>query len=150
MLTRTKAVGTYGQMRIDDKSLDESKTVDLWIRATSNPPTLSQMPWSYQLDANDAVVGSFNFLHTTAWQKVATLYVGYATLITYSLGSTGTAVLDGPVDFPLALQRGSGLRTISIKVGDEYKSGVPFVKVGEEWFPSVPMVMVNSEWKETT
>lgn len=148
-ISHAQTIGTNGFMQIQDLTDTPENTVRLLI-LSSSPVVIPEMPWAYSIDGVMSSWQSFNFLNTTNWQQLGLIYVGYAATFVLHIGDTGTTQLDGPADFEISLQRGSGIKTVSIKDGDVYKKAIPFVNVDGVWQPAAPMVMSVGEWKEVT
>lgn len=148
MIESTMATGDKGILKIQDKTDVVDKTVDLWIQSLS-PVYIPQLPWTYSINGVMEPWKSFKFLYTTLQQHLGVVYVGYAETFVLHLGDTGTSQLAGPTDFAVDLNQ-SGIRTVSIKVGDVYKQAIPYVNVDGVWTPAAPWVASGGQWKEAT
>jgi hypothetical protein len=87
--------------------------------------------------------------YTTVKQSLGYIYVGYAINFTFHMGDTKTPQMGGPTDISVDLNQ-QGIRTVSIKVGTEYKKAIPYVNVEGVWQKAAPWVCVDGSWVQST
>lgn len=146
MIESTIDTGDTGILIVQDNTDNKARTVVLMVQSTS-PVAISQMPWSWTLDDKTSGVKSFNFQATTVRQTLGIIYGGYGQHLTLHLGNTHTAQLGGPTDLEVDLK--GGVSTARIKVGDVYKTAVPYVKVDGVWKMASAWVAANGFWTQS-
>jgi hypothetical protein len=149
-------VGDTGRLKIEDNTDDPGlMNVVLWIQSLS-PVSVPDLQWSFQKDNSAESWKSFNFLATTLWQKLATVYLGNGVEnFTLKLGETGTSQLDGPFDYEVPVYGyvepppaivGDVAKRASMNVNGIYKQANVYVKVSGTWTLADPYIKTPSGW----
>lgn len=154
MIEHILDTGDTGRLKIEDRTDEASKNVELWVQSLS-PVSIPDLPWTYSINSSRSSWKSFNFVDTTMWQRLAEVYAGTNETFTLHLGDTGTSQLNGPTDHQINLAgyipstsgpTGSG--QVVIKAGGVYKNATPYVKHNGVWKIAQPFVRGERGWTE--
>lgn len=144
-------VGTDGILEIRDHTTMPGRYVELWVQTPVLAANNIVIPWWTVIDGVQSNIQSYILYRTTNKVRVSRIIPpANSVIFTWHIENTGSAELDGPVDFTITLQMGMAQAKAFVKVGNEWKKAIPFVRDGGIWKVASPEVMINSEWKEAT
>lgn len=149
MTMYTEPTGNAGTMRMDDNGVDN---VDLYLLGVNE--LVEQVPWAYTLDGVMSSWKSFRLEPNLAWQKLTTLFVGSTQDVTFHLGASGNALLGGPQDMTVDIQRGDLIGGVGggarIPVDGIYKNALVWLNDQGEWKPVQPWAKKAGVWRPST
>ena len=137
--------GSYTRIRV------YSSKVEFWVRSGSAGTWTAAMPYGWTVNGktgSGTIAYNYPWPGKTyptpgPWLLVKSFTVNTSQTVTFRIGATGTAGLNGPSEHKQFIQR----NTIRVRHNGTWRLGIPYVKSGGQWRQGQAYARHNGTWR---
>lgn len=151
MVDYVKTLGRQSGSRMMIRDLGQK--IEFWVRSGSPYTYHFAMPFGWTVNGSTgSSTVPYNYPYpgwsgspTTPgpWVRCKTFTVKTTQKVTFRIGSTGTAGLNGPTSFTVKIERNSA----RVRYNGAYRFATPYVKYNGVWRPAQAWVKHDGKWK---